>query len=103
MTDTPTATDSGPAAAGGTSPPEPASGHAGVVAPGRREALMRGWLPLTLGLLAVVLGALWTVQGLGFVSGSVMTDQRIWAAVGPVVVLIGLAALRRGMRVRRRS
>ena len=28
---------------------------------------MRGWLPLTIGLLAVVLGAVWTVQGLGYV------------------------------------
>ena len=45
---------------------------------------MRGWLPLTLGLLAVVIGAVWTVQGLGYVSGSVMTDQRIWAVIGPL-------------------
>ncbi|WP_406043565.1 hypothetical protein OG799_05055 [Micromonospora sp. NBC_00898] len=64
---------------------------------------MRGWLTLTLGLLAVVVGAVWTVQGLGYVGGSVMTDQRIWAVIGPVVVLIGLAALWYGMRNRNRS
>ncbi|MET8194867.1 hypothetical protein ABZU22_13755 [Micromonospora sp. NPDC005222] len=63
---------------------------------------MRGWFRLTLGLLAVVLGALWTVLGLGYVEGSVMSDQRIWAAVGPVLVLIGLAGLWLGMRARRR-
>ena len=45
---------------------------------------MRGWLPLTLGLLAVVIGAVWTVQGLGYVSGSVMTDEKIWAVIGPI-------------------
>ncbi|MGC1211837.1 MAG: hypothetical protein WA890_11315 [Micromonospora sp.] len=64
---------------------------------------MRGWLPLTLGLLAVVVGAVWTVQGLGYVGGSVMTDEPAWAVVGPVVVLIGLVALWFGMRARRRS
>lgn len=63
---------------------------------------MRGWLPLTLGLLAVVIGAVWTVQGLGYVDGSVMTDQKIWAVVGPVVALAGLVVLWLGLRSRRR-
>ncbi|MGR6318539.1 hypothetical protein Q2K19_00100 [Micromonospora soli] len=63
---------------------------------------MRGWFRLTVGLLAVVLGALWTVQGLGYVSGSLLTGRRVWTAVGPVVVLIGLVALWYGMRARRR-
>ncbi|GAB3180850.1 hypothetical protein FHX75_111958 [Micromonospora palomenae] len=64
---------------------------------------MRGWLTLTLGLLAVVVGAVWTVQGLGYVGGSVMTDQRIWAVLGPVVILIGLLVLWRGLKARRRT
>ncbi|MFG2057432.1 hypothetical protein ACGFI9_25770 [Micromonospora sp. NPDC048930] len=63
---------------------------------------MRGWFRLTVGLLAVVVGALWTVQGLGYVDGSVMTGQRIWALIGPVLVLIGLVALWYGLRARRR-
>ncbi|MGS2619582.1 hypothetical protein ACVCAH_34620 [Micromonospora sp. LZ34] len=63
---------------------------------------MRGWFRLTVGLLAVVVGALWTVQGLGYVSDSIMTDQRVWAVVGPVVVLIGLVVLWFGLRARRR-
>lgn len=63
---------------------------------------MRGWFRLTLGLLAVVAGALWTVQGLGYVDDSIMTDQRVWAAVGPVVVLVGLVVLWCGLRARRR-
>ncbi|KWV32539.1 MULTISPECIES: hypothetical protein [Micromonospora] len=62
---------------------------------------MRGWLTLTLGLLAVVVGAVWTVQGLGYVGGSVMTDERLWAVVGPLVVLAGLVLLWRGLRSRR--
>ncbi|WP_328348555.1 hypothetical protein [Micromonospora sp. NBC_00421] len=62
---------------------------------------MRGWLTLTLGLLAVVVGAVWTVQGLGYVGGSVMTDERFWAFVGPLLVLAGLVLLWRGLRSRR--
>ncbi|SBT38056.1 hypothetical protein [Micromonospora auratinigra] len=62
---------------------------------------MRGWFRLTVGLLAVVLGALWTVLGLGYVEGSVLTDRRPWALVGVVLVLIGLGALWWGMRARR--
>ncbi|MFG2047002.1 hypothetical protein ACGFIW_06185 [Micromonospora sp. NPDC048935] len=64
---------------------------------------MRGWLPLTLGLLAVVIGAVWTVQGLGYVSGSIMTDEKIWAVIGPLVALAGLVVLWLGLRSRRRS
>ncbi|MEU7803731.1 hypothetical protein AB0J14_01135 [Micromonospora arborensis] len=64
---------------------------------------MRGWLTLTLGLLAVVVGAVWTVQGLGYVSGSVMTDEKIWAVLGPLVALAGLVVLWLGLRSRRRS
>ncbi|MBM0235169.1 hypothetical protein JNW91_27240 [Micromonospora sp. STR1_7] len=63
---------------------------------------MRGWLTLTLGLLAVVIGAVWTVQGLGYVSGSVMTDERLWAVLGPIVALAGLVVIWLGLRSRRR-
>ncbi|PZG23082.1 hypothetical protein C1I95_04180 [Micromonospora craterilacus] len=63
---------------------------------------MNGWFRLTLGLLAVVVGAVWTVQGLGYVDGSVMTDQRIWALLGPVLALVGLALLWLGVRARNR-
>ncbi|WP_240955925.1 hypothetical protein [Micromonospora sp. HNM0581] len=61
-----------------------------------------GWLRLTLGLLAVVVGAVWTVQGLGYVDGSVLTGQRIWAILGPLLILVGLALLWLGTRARSR-
>ncbi|GAB3141180.1 hypothetical protein GCM10027290_13340 [Micromonospora sonneratiae] len=63
---------------------------------------MKGWLPLTLGLLAVVIGAVWTLQGLGHVEGSMMTDVTAWALIGPIVALVGLGTLTFGLRARRR-
>ncbi|PZW04011.1 hypothetical protein SAMN05443287_101763 [Micromonospora phaseoli] len=68
----------------------------------QKETAMSGWFRLTLGLLAVVVGAIWTVQGLGYVEGSAMTGQRIWAVIGPALALVGLALLWLGMRARGR-
>jgi len=64
---------------------------------------VKAWLPLALGMLAIVVGAVWTLQGLGYLSGSVMTDDRLWAVVGPIVALAGLVLIAVGLRVRRRG
>jgi hypothetical protein len=61
---------------------------------------MRGWLALTVGLLAVVIGAVWTLQGLGYLEGSAMTDETVWAVVGPVVGVAGLVLIVFGLRAR---
>ncbi len=58
-------------------------------------------LPLVLGGVMVVVGLLWTLQGLGYVAGSPMTGVTFWAVVGPVVAVIGLALMVVGMRSRR--
>ncbi|HEX2356148.1 MAG TPA: hypothetical protein VHI50_06770 [Micromonosporaceae bacterium] len=63
---------------------------------------MKGWLPLALGLLAIVIGAVWTLQGLGYLEGSAMTGERAWAVVGPIVVLAGLVLVAVGLRARGR-
>jgi hypothetical protein len=64
---------------------------------------VRGWLALGLGLLAVVAGTLWTLQGLGLVGGSAMSGETVWAIVGPVVAAAGLVAIVLGLRARSRS
>jgi hypothetical protein len=64
---------------------------------------MKAWLPLALGLLAVVVGGVWTLQGLGYLDGSAMTGETIWAVVGPVVGVAGLVLIWVGLRARRRS
>ena len=53
---------------------------------------------LVLGLLLVVVGLLWTGQGLGWVGGSPMTGVTFWALVGPVVAVAGLVLAVRGGR-----
>jgi hypothetical protein len=63
---------------------------------------VKGWVPLALGLLGVVIGAVWTLQGLGYVGGRAMTGERIWAIIGPIVGVLGLLLLWVGMRARRR-
>jgi hypothetical protein len=46
---------------------------------------------LVLALLMVVVGAIWTFQGLGYLHGSSMTGVAFWAQVGPVVAGLGVA------------
>lgn len=54
---------------------------------------------MAIGILLVLVGALWTLQGLGVVGGSAMSGVTLWAVVGPVVVVAGaLLALTGGRR-----
>ncbi|WP_246849954.1 hypothetical protein [Nocardioides xinjiangensis] len=48
-------------------------------------------LLVALGVLMVLVGALWTGQGLGYVGGSPMTDEAVWAIIGPLVAGLGVA------------
>ena len=49
-------------------------------------------LRVGLGVLLILMGGVWTLQGLGVLqSSSPMTGVTFWAIVGPVVALAGLA------------
>ena len=61
---------------------------------------MKRTLVVGLGVLLVLVGVVWTLQGLGVLGGSAMTGVRLWAVVGPVVALVGMAVLVRGARRR---
>jgi hypothetical protein len=41
--------------------------------------------------LLMLLGAVWTFQGLGYLEGSFMTDSTTWATIGPIVAGLGVA------------
>jgi hypothetical protein len=58
---------------------------------------------MVVGLLAVVLGGLWTLQGLDVVGGSVMSGVSLWAIIGPVVAVAGLLLIVVGVRRRTRA
>jgi LPXTG-motif cell wall-anchored protein len=45
------------------------------------------------GVIAILVGALWVGQGLGYLPGSFMTGNRFWFWVGAACVLAGLALL----------
>jgi len=61
---------------------------------------VRKTLPITIGVLMVVLGAVWTFQGLGYLKGSAMTGVQTWAVVGPIVAGLGVALAYVGLRGR---
>ena len=46
---------------------------------------------LALAVLLVLVGGLWTFQGLGYVEGSSMTGSDTWAIIGPIVAGLGVA------------
>ncbi len=46
-----------------------------------------------IGVVAVVVGAVWVGQGLGYLPGSFMSGVRFWFWVGAACVLFGLALL----------
>lgn len=48
---------------------------------------------LLLGLVALVVGAVWIGQGLNLIPGSFMTGNRMWFFIGIVVVLAGIVML----------
>jgi hypothetical protein len=45
---------------------------------------------VALGAAMVLVGAVWTAQGLGYLEGSPMTDQQVWAIIGPLVAGLGV-------------
>jgi hypothetical protein len=61
---------------------------------------MRTTLAVTVGVLMVVIGAVWTLQGLGYLKGSPMTGAQTWAVIGPIVAGLGVALVIVGVRGR---
>lgn len=58
-----------------------------------------------LGLVMVLVGLVWFAQGVGWLEGSSMTDETLWAVVGPVVAVLGgiIAGVGVSATARRRS
>ncbi len=59
---------------------------------------MKRTLPITLGALMFVVGAVWTFQGLGYLQGSPMTGVAFWAIAGPLLAGLGVALVLVGVK-----
>ena len=58
------------------------------------------WILLGGGILLILLGGLWLLQGVGIIGGSVMTGQTFWAIVGAILLLVGIVLCALGVRQR---
>ena len=55
---------------------------------------------LLIGGALVLLGAVWFGQGVGWIGGSFMTGSAVWAVIGGVCIVGGVALLRSARRIR---
>jgi hypothetical protein len=61
------------------------------------------WIWIVLGVLAMLLGITWTLQGLNILGGSAMSGHLQFTVLGVIVLVIGLALVGVGFRRRSRS
>jgi hypothetical protein len=54
---------------------------------------MKRAILLVVGVLLALIGALWTLQGSGVISGSGMSGQRLWLLIGLVALVAGILLL----------
>ena len=57
------------------------------------------WLLIVVGVLLLVTGVVWTLQGLDVLGGSPMSGNGVWAVIGPIVAVAGVVLV--GLAVRR--
>jgi hypothetical protein len=55
------------------------------------------------GALATIAGVIFALQGFGVVGGSAMSGSHVWALLGPLIAVAGLAGVWTGLRLRRSS
>jgi len=53
---------------------------------------------VVVGVIGIVAGAVWILQGSGVIPGSFMTGQRMWLVIGIVVAIVGLGIAYIGIR-----
>jgi hypothetical protein len=55
------------------------------------------WATVIPGLVCLLVGALWALQGAGVVGGSFMTRQTLWIVIGTPLAVVGLFLIYRGL------
>ena len=56
---------------------------------------------VVVGVLLVLVGAVWFGQGVGVIGGSFMTGEILWAVIGAPMIFVGALLVRAGSRSRR--
>jgi len=51
------------------------------------------WIRRAIAIVLIVVGGVWFFQGIGVIKGSFMTGEALWAVIGGVCVVAGLALL----------
>jgi hypothetical protein len=51
------------------------------------------WIRLAVAVVLIVVGGVWFFQGVGVIGGSFMTGEAVWAVIGVVCVVAGIALL----------
>jgi hypothetical protein len=52
-----------------------------------------GWIRRVIAIVLIVVGGVWFFQGVGVIEGSFMTGEGLWAVIGAVCVVAGVALL----------
>ena len=58
-------------------------------------------IAVVVGVVMLLVGGLWTFQGLGYVGGSAMSGSDTWAIIGPIVAGLGVALVIVGLQRRK--
>jgi hypothetical protein len=53
---------------------------------------------VAVGVVVALLGLLFTLQGIGVLKGSSMSDTTFWSVAGPLIMLVGLTVSGLGLR-----
>ncbi len=61
---------------------------------------MKNGLLIAVGIVIVIVGVIFALQGFGAISGSAMSNNHTYEVVGPVVALVGLVLAGLGLRRR---
>lgn len=53
---------------------------------------------ITVGVIALILGGVWSGQGLNLIPGSFMTGNRMWLFIGLILAIVGIILIVLGLR-----
>ncbi|UOZ08549.1 MULTISPECIES: hypothetical protein [unclassified Amycolatopsis] len=63
---------------------------------------MKRWITFAVGVVLLLVGAVWVLQGLGVITGSFMTGQKLWFLIGLVAFLAGIVLVAANVTRRRK-